>query len=52
LATGWMADHVEPGVSLENKEKEDRFPHGPNYALNVLSCVGNEARGHGQTWRH
>jgi hypothetical protein len=43
LATGWMADHVEPGVSLENKEKEDRFPHGPNYALNVLSCVGNEA---------
>lgn len=38
-----MADHVEPSVSLENKEKEDRFPHGPNYALNVLSCVGNEA---------
>jgi hypothetical protein len=43
LAVGWMADHVEPGVSIENKEKEDRFPHGPNYALNVLSCVGNEA---------
>ena len=42
LAVGWMADHVEPGVSIENKEKEDRFPHGPNYALNVLSCVGNE----------
>jgi hypothetical protein len=43
LAVGWMADHVEPGVSIENKEKEERFPHGPNYALNVLSCVGNEA---------
>ena len=43
LAVGWMADHVEPGVSIRNKEKEDRFPHGPNYALNVLSCVGNEA---------
>ncbi|RLI38057.1 DUF4438 domain-containing protein [Candidatus Bathyarchaeota archaeon] len=43
LAVGWMADHVEPGVSIENKEKEARFPHGPNYALNVLSCVGNEA---------
>lgn len=42
LAVGWMADHVEPGVSIENKEKEARFPHGPNYALNVLSCVGNE----------
>lgn len=43
LAVGWMADHVEPGVSLENKEKDDRFPHGSNYALNILSCVGNEA---------
>ncbi len=42
LAVGWMADHVEPGVSIENKENEARFPHGPNYALNVLSCVGNE----------
>ncbi len=43
LAVGWMADHVEPGVSLENKETEVRSPQGPNYALNVLSCVGNEA---------
>lgn len=42
-AVGWMADHVEPGVSIENKEKEERFPQGPNYALNFLSCVGNEA---------
>ena len=42
-AVGWMADHVEPGVSLENKERDERFPQGANYALNFLSCVGNEA---------
>ncbi len=42
-AVGWMADHVEPGVSIENKEKDKRYPQGPNYALNFLSCVGNEA---------
>jgi hypothetical protein len=41
LATGWMADHVEPGVSIKNKEKEPR--DAANTALNVLSCVGNEA---------
>ena len=44
LATGWMADHVEPGVSVKNKEKSDRFPGGANMALNVLACVGNEAK--------
>lgn len=43
LATGWEADHVEPGVSIENKEKDERFPEGPNAALNILTCVGNEA---------
>ena len=43
-ATGWMADHVEPGVSIKNKEKTDRFPSGANMALNVLACVGNEAK--------
>lgn len=42
LAVGWEADHVEPGVSIENKEKDERFPGGANRALNVLSCVGNE----------
>lgn len=42
-AVGWMADHVEPSVSIENKEKDERFPQGPNYALNFLSCVGNQA---------
>lgn len=43
LAVGWEADHVEPGVSIENKEKDDRFPGGANMALNILACVGNEA---------
>jgi hypothetical protein len=42
-ACGWMADHVEPGVSLENRVDDKRSPHGQSRALNVLSCVGNEA---------
>jgi hypothetical protein len=42
-ACGWEADHVEPGVSIENKENDPRFGQGANAALNVLSCVGNEA---------
>jgi len=44
LACGWEADHVEPGVSMENKENDPRSGQGPNTALNVLSCVGNQAR--------
>ena len=43
LAVGWMADHVEPGVSIKNKEKDERYPGGANMALNILACVGNEA---------
>jgi hypothetical protein len=43
LACGWQADHVEPGVSVENKENDPRSGQGPNTAFNVLSCVGNEA---------
>jgi hypothetical protein len=43
LACSWEADHVEPGVSLENKENDPRFGQGANVAFNVLSCVGNEA---------
>jgi hypothetical protein len=43
LATGWMADHVEPGVSLENRVSDTRMPHAQSRALNVLSCIGNEA---------
>jgi hypothetical protein len=42
-ATGWMADHVEPGVSVENRVRDTRFPTGQSRALNVLSCIGNEA---------
>jgi len=42
-ACGWEADHVEPGVSLENKENDPRSGLGANIAFNVLSCVGNEA---------
>jgi hypothetical protein len=42
-ACGWEADHVEPGVSIENKENDPTFGRGANTALNVLSCVGNEA---------
>jgi hypothetical protein len=42
-ACGWEADHVEPGVSIENKEEDSRFKRGANTALNVLACIGNEA---------
>jgi len=37
-AVGWEADHVEPGVSMKNKESDDT-----NMGLNLLACVGNEA---------
>ena len=37
-AFGWAwGDHIEPGVSIRNKEKES------NTGLNVLACVGNRA---------
>ena len=36
-AYGWMGDHVEPEVSLENKNKQ------ASEALNILACIGNEA---------
>ncbi|MBS7630658.1 DUF4438 domain-containing protein [Candidatus Bathyarchaeota archaeon] len=41
LACGWMADHVEPGVSLEGVT--DPRMQGQSRGLNVLSCIGNEA---------
>lgn len=37
-AIGWVGDHVEPGVSLKNKEREE------SNALNTLSCIGNRAK--------
>lgn len=42
-AVGWVADHVEPGVSIKNLQK-DIYQDGANMALNVLSCIGNEAK--------
>lgn len=42
-AVDWEADHVEPGVTIKSKDKDDMVPQGPNFALNVLSCIGNEA---------
>ncbi len=42
-ACGWEADHVEPGVSSENKENDTRSGQGANVAYNVLSCIGNTA---------
>ncbi len=42
-ACGWEADHVEPGVSLENKENDSRSGQAANTAFNILSCVGNQA---------
>ncbi|MCW4054494.1 MAG: DUF4438 domain-containing protein [Candidatus Bathyarchaeota archaeon] len=42
-ACGWEADHVEPGVSAENKENDTRHGQMANTAFNVLSCIGNEA---------
>lgn len=44
LATGWKADHVEPGVSIENKENDARFKQMANTSLNILSCIGNEVK--------
>ena len=43
FACGWEADHVEPGVSVENKENDSRFGNAANSAFNVFSCIGNQA---------
>jgi hypothetical protein len=37
-AMGWASDHMEPGVTIKNKDEME------NNALNVLACIGNEAR--------
>ncbi|MGQ3685696.1 MAG: DUF4438 domain-containing protein [Candidatus Loosdrechtia sp.] len=37
-AIQWEADHVEPCVSVKNKDREE------NGALNLLACIGNIAR--------
>ncbi len=41
-AFGWVADHMEPGVSMSNRESKE--PSSPeNAGLNTLACIGNEA---------
>ena len=37
-AFGWLADMVQPGVSIRNSQDI------ANNALNTLSCLGDEAR--------
>jgi hypothetical protein len=42
-ACGWVADHVEPSVSVKNGAPKVGT-RSANAALNTLSCVGNKAR--------
>lgn len=42
-AVGWVADHVEPGVSIRNLAKDREGLPPTNDGLNFLACVGNEA---------
>ncbi|MGG7059098.1 DUF4438 domain-containing protein [Clostridium nigeriense] len=35
---GWAGDHIEPGVSIRNENKEE------SAALTTFSCIGNEAK--------
>lgn len=37
-AFGWAGDHIEPGVTMKNPDNHE------NAALNIFSCIGNEAR--------
>ncbi len=42
---GLAADHIEPGVSLRNHQRNvGGAPDGPNLALMTTACVGNLAR--------
>jgi hypothetical protein len=43
-AVGWVADHVEPGVSVRCREKEMGSSDISNFGLNILACIGNEAQ--------
>jgi Domain of unknown function (DUF4438) len=44
-ACGLAGDHVEPGVSLRNNDRESHGPRElPNRGLMFYSCVGNRAR--------
>jgi hypothetical protein len=41
-ARGWVADHVEPGVSVKNPAPK-QGNRSANAALNILACIGNKA---------
>jgi hypothetical protein len=41
-ACGWVADHVEPGVSMKNLSASEGS-RSANAALNILAAVGNDA---------
>ncbi|MBC8277532.1 MAG: DUF4438 domain-containing protein, partial [FCB group bacterium] len=41
--SAFKADHVEPGVSIKNKEKGGGVTD-PNLGLTFLACIGNQAR--------
>ncbi|HVP57524.1 MAG TPA: DUF4438 domain-containing protein [bacterium] len=41
-ACGWVADHVEPGVSVKNVSPKEGV-RSANAALNTLASIGNEA---------
>src|SRR5262245_13277388 len=44
-AVGLAADHVEPGVSVRNGDREvGSSPGAPNRGLLLYSCIGNAAR--------
>ncbi len=37
-AMNWIGDHIEPGVTIKAKDEKS------NGALNLLACIGNEAK--------
>ena len=41
-ACGWVADHVEPGVSVKNLSPSEGN-RSANNALNILAAIGNDA---------
>ena len=43
-ALSWVADHVEPGVSLTNRdERSDKMGGTARGALTICSCIGNRS---------
>jgi hypothetical protein len=43
LVFGWVGDHIEPGVSVKNKDESE------NRALQLYTCIGNEVRVYGNS---